>query len=286
MWPTWADLLSVEFDYYENWGQTGLGNRAIAERLVECHTKNNITKNDVVVIQWSTHLRHDWHHESSFMRLRPGWQTSGNVFQGLNKFTYDQKWIERFFCERSWFMHTLNFVMMAKTVLEQIGCEYRMTSIGDLRNLGNDFDKLTYDYEKTITEKTKDNTNNIFEAWVRFPELQFYEEKIWDEQWIEPLNVFAQKNSEYFWWFQASHDKDPWYESHPSPKQHQLWLNQHLLPSLGMTVASKKQQEIVDICKELKSKEEYMDVLKFENYLMNNPAFDDIISWPPERLGL
>ena len=43
--------------YYENWGFPGLGNRAIAERVAECHIKNNITKDDTVLVQWSTHTQ-------------------------------------------------------------------------------------------------------------------------------------------------------------------------------------------------------------------------------------
>lgn len=44
-WPTWADIMSLEANYYENWGHAGLGNRAIAERVAECNIKiNSITK--------------------------------------------------------------------------------------------------------------------------------------------------------------------------------------------------------------------------------------------------
>ena len=43
-WPTYADFLGYEFDQFENWGFPGLGNRAIAERVAECHIKNNFTR--------------------------------------------------------------------------------------------------------------------------------------------------------------------------------------------------------------------------------------------------
>ena len=58
-WPTWADMLGLEFDEYENWAFPGLGNRAIAERVAEIHARNTLTKDDTVVIQWTSHLRHD-----------------------------------------------------------------------------------------------------------------------------------------------------------------------------------------------------------------------------------
>ena len=34
--PTWADFLGLEFEQYENWGMSGIGNRGIAERVAEC----------------------------------------------------------------------------------------------------------------------------------------------------------------------------------------------------------------------------------------------------------
>ena len=47
-WPTYADFLGYSFDEYENWAFPGLGNRAIAERIAECHVKNKFTEiNDV-----------------------------------------------------------------------------------------------------------------------------------------------------------------------------------------------------------------------------------------------
>ena len=42
-WPTWADLLGLEVEHFENWGHAGIGNRAIAERVAECHIKNKFT---------------------------------------------------------------------------------------------------------------------------------------------------------------------------------------------------------------------------------------------------
>ena len=43
-WPTWADMLGLEYDTYENWAFPGLGNRAIAERVAEIHARNNQQK--------------------------------------------------------------------------------------------------------------------------------------------------------------------------------------------------------------------------------------------------
>lgn len=56
-WPTYADIYAQQFDHYENWGHAGLGNRAIAERVAECHATNEFDKDDTVIVQWSSHLQ-------------------------------------------------------------------------------------------------------------------------------------------------------------------------------------------------------------------------------------
>ena len=59
-WPTHADLLGEQFDELHNWGLSGLGNRAICERLSECIMHNQFTANDVIIVQWTDFI-YDWH---------------------------------------------------------------------------------------------------------------------------------------------------------------------------------------------------------------------------------
>jgi len=78
--PSWADFLNFDFDHVENWALPGLGCRAIAERVAECHAKNTFTKDDVIIVQWTTHLRHDYH-TGLDVHIEPGmnnmgWKTS------------------------------------------------------------------------------------------------------------------------------------------------------------------------------------------------------------------
>ena len=94
--PTWADMLGLEFDEYENWAFLGLGNRAIAERVAEIHAKNKLTKDDTVIIQWTSHLRHDWHATDARHQDNAGWKTSGSLFNYINQEIFDEKWIKTF----------------------------------------------------------------------------------------------------------------------------------------------------------------------------------------------
>jgi hypothetical protein len=59
IWPTWADILGREFEYYENWGKAGGGNQYIFNSLIECHLRNQLTKDDTVIIRWTSPDRED-----------------------------------------------------------------------------------------------------------------------------------------------------------------------------------------------------------------------------------
>ena len=58
-WPTWADILGQEFDYYENWGKLGGGNQFIFNSIIECSLRNKLTPNDTVAIMWTNVTRED-----------------------------------------------------------------------------------------------------------------------------------------------------------------------------------------------------------------------------------
>ena len=40
-WPTWADILGREYDYFENWGRSGGSNQFIFNSLIEAKRLNN-----------------------------------------------------------------------------------------------------------------------------------------------------------------------------------------------------------------------------------------------------
>lgn len=52
-YPTWADIIGRQFDYYENWGRPGAGNLYILNSVMECHQRNQLCADDFVVIVWS-----------------------------------------------------------------------------------------------------------------------------------------------------------------------------------------------------------------------------------------
>ena len=220
-WPTYADILGEHFDVYENWAFPGLGNRAIAERVAECHIKNNFTEDDVVLVQWSTHIRNDWHTFES-MQFDPnsylhvwfrnnhnvGWKTQGSIFNSSNRqYIYDNQWVSTFWDEHSYVMYNLNDMMLTQGLLTSTNCTWKMTSIGD-------FKKLCTDIPNAHDENISDH-DDIFKSK---PEFEIYKNVLEHENWLTPIGTYSWANSNDSYEFES--DQGSWLEVHPSHKQH------------------------------------------------------------------
>lgn len=283
-WPTWADILSLNYDRYENWAYAGLGNRAIAERLSECHTRNCIDEDDTVIVQWSTHLRFDWHNPVP-IKGNYGWQTNGNVYNRWNTDIFTKDILNTFCSESSLILHTLNNITLVAGFLDSIGCTWKFTSLGDIRHLGNDLDYSTRWYETGLNNpgfKSEEDLSK-FELYARFPQYELYNDLIWGnyaDKWVTPINTVAQQNYDDYWIFQAEHDPEPWIEPHPSPIQHNKWLKNELAPALDIKL---KPADIL-INKLIEKKSSSMDAMDLEKWFCEN-KLPQINFWPPRMIG-
>ena len=73
VWPSYADILSLSFDQYQNWGFPGIGNFAIFHRVNEMLDTLNLTEDDTIIIQWTYPHRFDFH------KTPNGWYQGGNL---------------------------------------------------------------------------------------------------------------------------------------------------------------------------------------------------------------
>ena len=232
-WPTWADLLAYHFDGVENWASPGIGNRAIAESVAECHARYPITQDDVVIVQWSSHLRNDWYHINNLPDRLPGWQTAGSIFNYKNQPIYDRKWIETFFYEPAYFMHTLNAMMLVQGILESTGCTWYMTSIGDVAMLGADMrDGVGYGEKTGVTV----HMNASKTAWETMPKLRCYKEPIFDKyksRWLKPIELHCQNHDMYTYEF-FDEKNQGFLDLHPSVNQASSYLKAELADKLAI----------------------------------------------------
>jgi hypothetical protein len=268
IWPTWADFLGTEFDYFENWGIPGLGNVAIANRLAEAHSKHKFTKDDTIVIQWSSHIRNDYH----TFRLDPrgrisGWKTKGSIFNYINRPVYDRRWIDSFFDEQSYLMYSLNSMVLVKSMLENIGCQWAMTSMSDFSKAGSDINDPNGYAENTGLDKDI-WTGKGFDKNIDF---SMYRETIGFDIWCESLLAYSKHSEDKHYQWQDVNDAEPWVDPHPSIGQHYNWMNDVLKAKLGLPSAAPSitQQQWLDQTE--KNYQETKDYFLFEQKMMNLP---------------
>lgn len=237
-WPSWADIIGLEYDVYENWAYPGLGNRAIAERVANLHAVKTLTPQDTVLIQWTSHLRHDWHANDSrhHTEVGIGWKTSGSIFNFINEEIFDKKWLKTFFDENSYMMHTLNHILLTKQFLESLGVNYYMTSMGYINKMNSD-----YPTEAEEAWHGETNTSEI-DIWKDIPSLQIYKDKIFDDKWIYPIGTFAWKHKEKPYKFITPKGM-PIKDRHPTINQHNDYVQQIVKPKLGLSQNTHKVAE-------------------------------------------
>jgi hypothetical protein len=291
-WPSWATLLSLsqEFDEVYNWGMAGIGNRGIAERVIECDVKNNFTENDTVIIQWSTHLRHDFFHQEGLLKEKaPGWKTSGSIFSYENRELYDLAWLQTFFDEEAYLYHTLNNIYSTQILLEKSKAKWFMTSIGDIRNLCEDFSVTDVYGEKSIFCKlTELFGNKEYPLYLKTPSLKIYNNKIWkdhENKWLDPILSFLQKNvdqDQLFYKFYNEEYQKTFYDYHPKTKYHYFWLKKVLEPKTGIVINDAACEDAITVTDTLYEKVKLLltpfQILLFKQHYEN-------INWPEHLTG-
>jgi hypothetical protein len=145
-WPTHADILGAQFDELHNWGLSGLGNRAICERLSECVLHTEFTEQDVIIIQWTDFHRYDWHSPGNFGEFC-NWRSGGNIWSK----PVEIEWIKDTWNEFSYTMHSMNHINLGVNLVKNLPCKVYHTSMIDYKPLikNTAFEQ----YSKIITDE-------------------------------------------------------------------------------------------------------------------------------------
>jgi hypothetical protein len=119
LYPTWADILGQEFDYYENWGRMAAGNHFIFNSVNECLIRNEVNQNDTFIIMWTNIYREDRY-------INNQWQFSGNIFSEhkFNPDFYDELFSNKFMDGRGCLLRDLAMINATKTLLDHAQVNY------------------------------------------------------------------------------------------------------------------------------------------------------------------
>lgn len=121
-WPTWADILGKQFDFYQNWGLSGAGNLCISSQVGECDVKNQLGDNDTVIVMWSSVAREDRYVNNT-------WISAGNVFTNTDLFGKD--WVKKFADIRGYYVRDLALINLVDGFLQSKKVTYYFLSMQD-----------------------------------------------------------------------------------------------------------------------------------------------------------
>jgi hypothetical protein len=124
-WSTWADCLSPEFDYFENWGQSGAGNEFIFNSVMEADQRQLFGPNDTVIVCWTTTTREDRY-------VQGRWHTLGNMFTCP---IYNKEYLANHVDEHGLLIKTLAYIKAVKTLLENRKTHWRFLSMDTVDSL-------------------------------------------------------------------------------------------------------------------------------------------------------
>lgn len=165
-WPTWADILKKEYNKtheVQNWGKSGACNYYIFNSIIECDVKNQINKDDIVIVMWTSVNR-----ESRYVSGK--WITPGNIYN--NNGVYPDEFVNHLADERGFALRDFSLAHAIDGFLSKIGCKYYFLSMIDLDNSQEKNQDLVKKYHKTLAKIR----SSVFKT-------------IFNEQWGNPPNV-------------------------------------------------------------------------------------------------
>lgn len=122
-WSTWADILGVHYDEYQNWGQSGAGNHYIFNSVIEADQRHCFGPDDTVVVCWTSAYRED--------RYTDRWQTLGNIYY-TDIYTKEYK---QAITNRGCLIRDIAFMKAVKTLLEnKPAVDWKFLSIHNMQH--------------------------------------------------------------------------------------------------------------------------------------------------------
>lgn len=222
IWPTWADILGKNFQYYENWGLSGAGNLYIFNSIIEANKRHTFNNDDSIIIMWSGITRNDYYNNNSWQPIGGDFLFKQNDIDGYEVINYA-------------------YIDAIKLLFDSLKLNYKMLSLSKLSKTGKAYnlykqsiDSITpfpyKQHNKTVKLDLSDlkNTyfyNHISSAYERhagsdWPKFEDY----WNNPTIVKNNIIRQEIDKCIGEFtQGYHHLSKTinlWDDHPSPGEH------------------------------------------------------------------
>lgn len=228
-WPTWADILGKEFDFFENWGICGTGNSAVLYNLLECYQRNNITADDTVIVMWTNTSREDRY-------VNGRWREGGNIYWSAGS-DLPREYVEKFADERGFLIRDLAIISAVKNLLEHWRCRWYFLSMvplaasNEVVGLGNNPAFAIQDVSDVI---------NLYKNTIETIRPSIFE-KIFNNDWTSRSGIYDANVGRR--------------DFHPTPLEHLMYLD-CILPEFSIKESSRLWAET--ITKEMQQGLEFM----------------------------
>lgn len=120
LWPTWADFVGSRFNVFQNWGQPGAGNSYILGKMIECNQIEKLTKDDVVLVMFTSTNRFDY--IGSDLHFR----TIGNIYCEEAYKRIGEHFINNVWSIEHGIYNTWVAISSVKSILDNVGCQYKL----------------------------------------------------------------------------------------------------------------------------------------------------------------
>lgn len=212
-WPTWADALGQQYDFYENWGICGAGNALIFNSLIECNQRNRIGPNDTVRVMWTNTSREDRY-------VGDKWLAQGNIYWTAGT-EIPLEYIKKFACERGYLIRDLALITAARQLLDAWQCDWQFMSMVPLvrTNLDND---LGSNPEDRVQQDQ--DVRDLYQSTLDVIQPSVYE-VLFDNDWFSRPGIadsFDPKRRDF----------------HPTPLEHLEYLDK-VMPDITLSQATR-----------------------------------------------
>lgn len=207
-WPTWADILihNAQSLGYQgaNWGRCGASNSYIVSRIMECHAKNTLGKDDWVFVCFTPFFRESWYVENK------GWHLPGRVPDNTVSDVIGTK--KTFYIDPAHYaMRDCSSILSIKLALEALGVNYAFW-----------FDHDMYLPNEKLAKSEQFNFDTV---------LKTYENLI--KPTHKPMQGLVYRKYKFdSYWLYESKPPSPQPEVHPTPKEYSDYVEKNLVPTV------------------------------------------------------
>jgi len=217
-WPTWADIIGQEVNEYYNFAQSGAGNEFIALQVAEANQRYNFSKDDLVMIMWSSTTREDRY-------VKQRWETPGNIY---TQNYYTDEFIKKYSDLRGYLIRDLGLITLTYHMLTKSECEYHMLNMSPFVDRPSRYNH----YNSDDPTQGLDDVMNLYEPVLKL---------------IKPDLLTVGCNGQ---WPQIKmyHNENHTIDYHPSPAMHLRYI-QNIFSQLALSEETLKwvqlQEELV-----------------------------------------